>query len=82
MAVCLAIAVPSWLLGKLVPVMAFGDFSCYNIADRGMRSFAALHELYAGVGQAAFVAKERVDGKLVLPEAVQILKIEGTAAQG
>ena len=27
----------------------------------------------------AFVAKERVDGKLILPEAVQILKMKGTA---
>nr|DAQ18090.1 MAG TPA: hypothetical protein [Caudoviricetes sp.] len=25
-----------------------------------------------------FVAKERVDGKLILPEAVQILKIDST----
>ena len=57
-------------------VIAFGDFSYYNIGDRGTRSFAALHELYAGVGQVAFVAKERVDGKLILPEAVQILKMK------
>lgn len=61
------------------PVIAFGDMSYYNIGDRGTRSFAALHELYAGVGQVAFVAKERVDGKLTLPEAVQILKMKGTA---
>lgn len=72
--------VPAIAAGQ--PVMAFGDFSYYNIADRGTRSFAALHELYAGVGQVAFVAKERVDGKLVLPEAVQILKMKGTAANG
>ena len=58
------------------PVLAFGDFSYYNIGDRGIRSFAALHELYAGVGQVAFVAKERVDGKLILPEAVQVLKMK------
>ena len=64
------------------PVLAFGDFSFYNIADRGARSFAALHELYAGVGQVAFVAKERVDGKLILPEAVQVLKMAGTVANG
>ena len=57
------------------PVIAFGDFSFYNIADRGTRSFAALNELYAANGQVAFVAKERVDGKLILPEAVQILKM-------
>ena len=72
--------VPTMAAGQ--PVMAFGDLSYYNIGDRGTRSFAALHELYAGVGQVAFVGKERVDGKLVLPEAVQILKMKGTAAQG
>ena len=49
--------VPAVAAGQ--PVMAFGDFSYYNIGDRGTRSFAALHELYAGVGQVAFVAKER-----------------------
>ena len=72
--------VPAIAAGQ--PVMAFGDFSYYNVGDRGIRSFAALHELYAGVGQVAFVAKERVDGTLVLPEAVQVLKIKGTPAQG
>ncbi len=60
--------------------MAFGDFSYYNIGDRGTRSFAELKELFAGNGMVGFVAKERVDGKLVLPEAVQILKIGGTSS--
>ena len=72
--------VPAIAAGQ--PVIAFGDMSYYNIGDRGARSFAALHELYAGVGQVAFVVKERIDGRLVLPEAVQILKMKGTAAQG
>lgn len=57
------------------PVIAFGDFTYYNIGDRGTRSFAELRELYAGNGMVGFVAKERVDGKLVLPEAVQVLKM-------
>lgn len=57
------------------PVIAFGDFSYYNIGDRGVRSFAELKELFAGNGMVGFVAKERVDGKLVLAEAVQILKM-------
>ena len=55
--------------------IAFGDFSYYNIGDRGTRSFSELRELFAGNGMIGFVAKERVDGKLVLPEAVQILTI-------
>jgi HK97 family phage major capsid protein len=59
-------------------VMAFGDFSYYNIGDRGTRSFAELKELFAGNGMVAFLAKERVDGRLLLPEAVQILKMKAS----
>lgn len=66
--------VPTVAAGK--PVIAFGDFSYYNIGDRGSRSFAELKELFAGNGMVGFVAKERVDGRLVLPEAVQILKMK------
>ena len=58
--------------------IAIGDFSYYNIGDRGVRSFKQLTELFAGNGMIGYVAKERVDGKLVLPEAVQILKVETT----
>ena len=56
--------------------VAFGDFSYYNIGDRGVRSMSVLKERFAGNGMVGFVCKERVDGKLVLPEAVQILKIK------
>lgn len=56
--------------------IAFGDYSYYNIGDRGTRSFAELRELFAGNGMIGYVAKERVDGKLVLPEAVKILKLK------
>lgn len=63
--------------------IAFGDYSYYNIGDRGSRSFAELRELFAGNGMIGYVAKERVDGKLVLPEAVKILKLkEDTASSG
>lgn len=55
--------------------IAFGDYKYYNIGDRGSRSFAELRELFAGNGMIGYLAKERVDGKLVLPEAVQILKL-------
>lgn len=58
-----------------VDAIAFGDYSYYNIGDRGTRSFKQLNELFAGNGMIGFVAKERVDGKLILPEAVQILKV-------
>lgn len=59
--------------------IAFGDFSYYNIGDRGERSFKELTELFAGNGMIGFVAKERVDGKLVLKEAVQILPVKASA---
>ncbi|MCI6360557.1 MAG: phage major capsid protein [Eubacterium coprostanoligenes] len=58
--------------------IAFGDYKYYNIGDRGSRSFAQLKELFAGNGMVGFLAKERVDGKLILPEAVQVLKIGTT----
>ncbi|MBR7927064.1 phage major capsid protein [Aerococcaceae bacterium zg-ZUI334] len=57
--------------------IAFGDFSYYNIGDRGARSFKALTELFAGNGMIGYVAKERVDGKLIVKEAVQILSAQG-----
>ena len=62
------------------PFIAFGDFSYYKIGDRGTRSFAELKELFAGNGLVCFLAKERVDGKLTLPEAVQIMKVRDGAA--
>lgn len=68
---------PSLEAGK--PAIAFGDFSYYNIGDRGTRSVQELRELFAGNGMIGYVAKERVDGKLVLPEAVQILKAGASA---
>lgn len=61
-------------------VVSFGDYSYYNIGDRGTRSFKQLNELFAGNGMVGFVAKERVDGKLVLPEAVKLMKVGKTAS--
>ena len=50
--------------------ISFGDCKYYNIGDRGSRSFKQLNELFVGNGMIGYVAKERVDGKLILPEAV------------
>ena len=61
--------------GKIA--LAFGDYAYYNIGDRGTRSLQELKELFAGNGMVAYLMKERVDGKLVLAEAVQLLKIKG-----
>lgn len=54
--------------------IAFGDFSYYWIADRQGRNFKKLSELYAATDQTGFVATQRVDGKLILPEAIKVLK--------
>ena len=59
--------------------IAFGDFGYYWIADRQGRSFKRLSELYAANGQIGFLASERVDGKLILPEAVRGLSVKASA---
>ena len=56
--------------------MAFGDFSYYWIGDRQGRSFKRLNELFAMTGQVGFLASQRVDGKLILSEAVKTLTIK------
>ena len=57
--------------------IAFGDFSNYWIADRMGRSVQRLNELYAGNGQVGFLATERVDGKVILAEGIQLLQMAG-----
>ena len=77
---------PDLLLGKPVrtsaympaiaadaKTIAFGDFSYYWIADRQGRSFKRLNELFATTGQVGFMATQRVDGKLILSEAIKVL---------
>jgi len=54
--------------------IAFGDFSYYWVADRQGRMFKRLNELYAVTGQVGFVSTQRVDGKLILPEAIKVLQ--------
>ena len=54
--------------------VAFGDFSYYWIGDRQGRTFKRLNELYATTGQVGFLGNQRVDGKLILPEAIKVLK--------
>lgn len=54
--------------------IAFGDFGYYWIADRQGRSFKRLNELYATTGQVGFLASQRVDGKLILPESIKVLQ--------
>lgn len=52
----------------------FGDLSYYWIGDRQGITFKRLNELFAGNGQVGFLASKRVDGKVILPEAIKVLK--------
>ena len=60
--------------------IAFGDFSYYWIADRQGRSFKRLNELFAATGQVGFLASQRVDGKMILAEAVKVLEQKAGAS--
>lgn len=58
--------------------IAFGDYHYYKIGDRGGRTISRYNELGALEGQVYFTGKERVDGKLTIKEAVQILTFNPT----
>ena len=68
--------VPTIAAGALA--VAFGDFQNYWIADRTGRTVQRLNELYSTNGQVGFVASERVDGKIILPEGIQLLKMKAS----
>ena len=63
-------------------VLLFGDFSYYWIADRQNRTLKRLNELYAVTDQVGFIGTQRVDGKLILPEAMQVMAMGGGNGNG
>jgi HK97 family phage major capsid protein len=63
-------------LAATAKTIAFGDFGYYWVADRQGRSFQRLNELFAATGQVGFKATQRVDGKLILPEAIKVLQMK------
>lgn len=70
--------VPEIAAGK--KTVAFGDFNFYWIGDRAGITFKRLNERFAESGQIGFIASKRLDGKLILPEAVKVLQMKGTAS--
>ena len=62
--------------------IVFGALSYYWIGDRQGVIFKRLNELYAANGQVGFLATKRVDARLIVPEAVKILKMKGTVSSG
>ena len=57
-------------------VILYGDYSYYWLADRAGRTLQRLNELYAMTDQIGFKLTERLDGRLILPEAVKVLKMK------
>ena len=91
----LDIAKPDTLLGRPIRtssfmptiakgerVLLFGDMKNYWVADRQNRTFRRLNELYARTDQVGFLTTQRVDGRLILPESVKVLKMAGNRATG
>ena len=57
--------------------IAFGDLSQYWIVERQPLSVKRLAELYSVHDEIGFLASERLDGKLILPEAVKVRQMAG-----
>ena len=55
--------------------IVFGDLSYYWLIERQPITIKKLSELYALQGQIGFSAYERLDGKLIQPDALKILQI-------
>ena len=60
--------------------IAFGDFSYYWIVTRKDVTVRTLIEKFIVNGQIGYLAHEFLDGKLVRPEAIKVMKISDTAA--
>lgn len=57
-------------------IIVFGDLSYYWIVDFGQETLKRLEELYAATGQVGFRAYRRVDGQVVLADALRVLCVK------
>ena len=64
------------LIGCGNKVILYGDYSYYWLAEREGRTLERLNELYAVTDQVGFKMTERLDGRLILPEAVKCLQMK------
>ena len=62
-----------------LPIL-FGDFSYFWIGERGKTTLRRLNKRYADKGQIGFQMHERVDAKLICPEAMCCLQIKEESA--
>jgi HK97 family phage major capsid protein len=56
-------------MGTGVKFIVLGNFSYYQIADRGNMTIQRLNELYAGTGMVGFQVTVRIDAKSTMAEA-------------
>ncbi len=86
----LEVGKPDTLLGKPIitsaympeldagnKVLLYGNFDYYWVADRGKRTLRRLDELFSLNEMVGFLMTQRVDGKLILKDAMKVLKVEG-----
>jgi len=62
-------------IGSAAKPIAFGDFSYYFIKDRKAMEMKRLDEKYADTGHVGFRIDKRVDGRLVISEAINYLQM-------
>ena len=55
--------------------IVFGDLSYYWVTERQQLAVKVLSELFAEQGQVGFSAFERLDGRLIRPEAVNVMQM-------
>src|SRR5690606_24106249 len=54
----------------------FGDLTSFWVIEREALAIRPLMELYGQTHEVGYLATERVDGKLIHPEAIQLLQIK------
>ena len=74
--ICTSAFMPAVAAGN--KTIVFGDFDYFWIADRQGRTFKRLDELYAKNDQIGFLGTQRVEAKVILPEAIKILQQKAT----
>ena len=62
-------------IGAGAKPIAFGDFSYYCIFDQLLLGVRPLREIFANYGHMGYLGSEMVDGRLVRPEAVKVIKM-------
>ena len=63
-------------IGNGAKAVAFGDFSYFNIIEPKPVSARAITEAFTVYDQIGYLAVEYLDGKLIRPEAVKVLKVQ------